>query len=89
MLSSFRASLFATASGWSRSVYSISLSERLGLEGPDFETTTDGFIRIGISHYNTIEEIDTLLGVLDDSPRNARMPRGVSPWLTGKAMAEP
>ncbi|MBL4542030.1 MAG: hypothetical protein JKP97_09505 [Rhodobacteraceae bacterium] len=66
MLSSFRASLFATASGWSRSVYSISLSERLGLEGPDFETTTDGFIRIGISHYNTIEEIDTLLGVLDD-----------------------
>ena len=51
---------------WSRSVYSISLSERLGLEGPNFENTSDGFIRIGISHYNTIEEIRTLLGVLDE-----------------------
>lgn len=44
---------------WSRSVYSISLSERLGLE------ETGGFIRAGIAHYNTSTEIDKLLQVLD------------------------
>ncbi len=45
---------------WSRSVYSISLSERLGLE------QTGGFIRVGFVHYNTPEEIDTLLEALDN-----------------------
>jgi cysteine desulfurase family protein (TIGR01976 family) len=44
---------------WSRSVYSISLSERLGLE------KTGGFIRVGFAHYNTFEEVDTLLEKLD------------------------
>ena len=44
---------------WSRSVYSISLSERLGLE------KTGGFIRVGFVHYNTLEEIDRLLEALD------------------------
>lgn len=44
---------------WSRSVYSISLSERLGLE------QTGGFIRVGFVHYNTFEEVDTLLEKLD------------------------
>lgn len=47
---------------WSRSVYSISLSERLGLEN------TGGFIRVGIVHYNTPKEINTLLGALDSYP---------------------
>jgi cysteine desulfurase family protein (TIGR01976 family) len=45
---------------WSRSVYSKSLSERLGLE------QTGGFIRLGVAHYNTAAEIDTLVGALDD-----------------------
>ena len=44
---------------WSRSVYSISLSERLDLE------KTGGFIRVGLVHYNTPEEIDRLLELLD------------------------
>ena len=44
---------------WSRSVYSISLSERLGLEN------TGGFIRAGIVHYNTPREVDTLVDFLD------------------------
>lgn len=44
---------------WSRSVYSVSLSERLGLEN------TGGFIRVGFVHYNTPEEIDRLLQLLD------------------------
>ncbi len=45
---------------WSRSVYSISLSERLGLED------TGGFIRVGFIHYNTFEEVDFLLKCLDE-----------------------
>jgi cysteine desulfurase family protein (TIGR01976 family) len=45
---------------WSRSVYSISLSERLGLE------EKGGFIRVGFIHYNTDEEVETLLKALDD-----------------------
>jgi cysteine desulfurase family protein (TIGR01976 family) len=45
---------------WSRSVYSISLSERLGLE------KTGGFIRVGFIHYNTDWELEKLLNTLDD-----------------------
>lgn len=44
---------------WSRSVYSKSLSERLGLEN------TGGFLRIGLVHYNTRQEIDHFFEVLD------------------------
>ncbi|MBI4079028.1 MAG: cysteine desulfurase-like protein [Candidatus Levybacteria bacterium] len=44
---------------WSRSVYSKSLSDRLGLE------KTGGFIRVGFVHYNTNEEVDRLLDALD------------------------
>jgi cysteine desulfurase family protein (TIGR01976 family) len=54
---------------WSRSAYSVSLSERLGLEisndpgaGPD---RVGSFIRVSFNHYNTVEEIDTLLNALD------------------------
>lgn len=50
---------------WSRSVYSISLSERLGLE------KTGGFLRVGFVHYNTPEEVDTLLEALDSYKRPA------------------
>jgi cysteine desulfurase family protein (TIGR01976 family) len=51
---------------WSRSVYSISLSERLGLEGRDNRGNIEGFIRIGLSHYNTDEEVRCLLRALDE-----------------------
>jgi cysteine desulfurase family protein (TIGR01976 family) len=44
---------------WSRSVYSISLSERLGLE------KTGGFIRVGFVHYNTEDEMKKLISLLD------------------------
>jgi cysteine desulfurase family protein (TIGR01976 family) len=44
---------------WSRSVYSKSLSERLGLE------QTGGFIRVGFAHYNTAQEVDTLMDALE------------------------
>jgi cysteine desulfurase family protein (TIGR01976 family) len=50
---------------WSRSVYSISLSERLGLEGPDNPQNVGGFIRVGLTHYNTFDEIDRLVETLD------------------------
>lgn len=50
---------------WSRSVYSKSLSERLGLEN------TGGFIRVGFAHYNTLSEIDKLSEALSQfSPAN-------------------
>lgn len=55
---------------WSRSAYSVSLSERLGLEisddpgaGPD---RVGSFVRISFNHYNTIEEINELLIALDE-----------------------
>lgn len=44
---------------WSRSVYSVSVSERLGLQD------LGGFIRLGLVHYNTKVELDTTLSVLD------------------------
>jgi selenocysteine lyase/cysteine desulfurase len=37
--------------------------ERLGLE------ENGGAVRIGCAHYNTPEEIDTLLSVLAEAPR--------------------
>lgn len=53
---------------WSRTVYSISLSERLGLETPENRERRGGFIRICLSLYNTQEEVDTLLHVFDTLP---------------------
>ena len=54
---------------WSRSAYSVSLSQRLGLEisndpgaGPD---RVGSFIRISLNHYNTKAEIDKLVSKLD------------------------
>lgn len=46
---------------WSRSVYSRSLNERLGLE----KTGEGGFIRVGLIHYNTSEEVGRFLEALD------------------------
>jgi selenocysteine lyase/cysteine desulfurase len=41
-------------------MYAIGLSERLGLE------SAGGFLRIGLVHYNTLEEIDRLIAALDE-----------------------
>jgi len=54
---------------WSRTVYSISLSERLGLETKENRERRGGFIRIGLNLYNTWDEIETMLQALDNLPR--------------------
>ncbi len=41
-------------------MYALGLSERLGLENQG------GFLRIGMVHYNTAEEIERLLRALDE-----------------------
>jgi len=45
---------------WNGNMYAIGLSERLGLE------ERGGFLRIGLVHYNTFDEIDRLLKALDE-----------------------
>ena len=44
---------------WNGNMYAVELSERLGLE------ERGGFLRLGLVHYNTAEEIEELLRVLD------------------------
>jgi cysteine desulfurase family protein (TIGR01976 family) len=44
---------------WHGNMYALNLSERLGLE------VRGGFLRLGLVHYNTLEEIDHLLAALD------------------------
>jgi cysteine desulfurase family protein (TIGR01976 family) len=48
---------------WDGNFYALAVTERLGLEGKG------GLLRVGLAHYNTAEEVDTLLGVLSDLPR--------------------
>jgi len=48
---------------WDGNFYALAITERLGLE------EHGGLVRVGLAHYNTAEEIDTLLGVLADMPR--------------------
>jgi cysteine desulfurase family protein (TIGR01976 family) len=48
---------------WSGNFYALAVTERLGLEGQG------GLLRLGLAHYNTADEVDTLLGVLADLPR--------------------
>lgn len=45
---------------WHGNMYALSLTERLGLE------QHGGFLRLGLVHYNTVEEIDRLLAALDE-----------------------
>src|SRR5439155_13122762 len=47
---------------WSGNYYALRLMEELGLEAEG------GAVRIGLAHYNTVEEIDYLLASLDDIP---------------------
>ena len=46
---------------WDGNYYAINLTERLGVE------QNGGFLRIGLVHYNTEEEVDRLLDVLDQA----------------------
>jgi selenocysteine lyase/cysteine desulfurase len=48
---------------WDGNFYALNLTERLSLEA------NGGLLRVGLAHYNTAEEVDTLLGVLADMPR--------------------
>ncbi len=48
---------------WDGNFYALPVTERLGLED------SGGLVRIWLAHYNTAEEVDTLLGVLADMPR--------------------
>ncbi len=50
---------------WSGNYYALRLMERLGLEGEG------GAIRFGLAHYNTPEEITTVLDILHSVPRHA------------------
>lgn len=45
---------------WSGNFYAVAVTERLGLEA------TGGFVRAGLVHYNTREEVDYCLSVLCD-----------------------
>jgi cysteine desulfurase family protein (TIGR01976 family) len=45
---------------WSGNMYALPLTERLGVE------EKGGFLRIGLVHYNTADEIDTFLSALDE-----------------------
>jgi cysteine desulfurase family protein (TIGR01976 family) len=44
---------------WNGNLYALGLSERLGLE------EGGGFLRLGLVHYNTADEVDQLLAALD------------------------
>jgi cysteine desulfurase family protein (TIGR01976 family) len=45
---------------WNGNFYALGLTEKLGIE------TSGGFLRIGLVHYNTLEEIHRLLKALDE-----------------------
>ncbi len=45
---------------WNGNMYALELTERLGLE------EHGGLLRLGLVHYNTVEEIETLLQALDE-----------------------
>ena len=48
---------------WDGNYYAQNLTERLGVEA------TGGFLRVGLAHYNTLEEVDSLLGALREIAR--------------------
>jgi selenocysteine lyase/cysteine desulfurase len=45
---------------WDGSFYALNLTERLGVEN------SGGLLRIGLVHYNTIDEVDRLLAALNE-----------------------
>ena len=48
---------------WSGNYYALNLMERLGLEDHG------GAVRVGLAHYNTVEEVDRLVAALQDVPK--------------------
>jgi len=48
---------------WDGNYYALRLTERLGVE------SSGGMLRIGLVHYNTAEEVDRLLGALNEIAR--------------------
>jgi cysteine desulfurase family protein (TIGR01976 family) len=48
---------------WAGNFYALAVTRRLGLEGQG------GLLRVGLAHYNRADEVDTLVGVLEDLPR--------------------
>jgi len=44
---------------WNGNFYAVSISERLGVE------QSGGLVRIGLAHYNTIDEVDRCLAAID------------------------
>jgi len=48
---------------WSGNYYALGLMERLGLE------ERGGAVRVGLAHYNTLEEVDRLIATLQDVPK--------------------
>jgi selenocysteine lyase/cysteine desulfurase len=45
---------------WDGSYYALAVTERLGVE------ESGGMVRVGIAHYNTDNEVDRLLAVVND-----------------------
>jgi len=43
---------------WDGNYYALNVTEQLGVE------STGGFLRIGLVHYNTMEEVERMLGAL-------------------------
>jgi cysteine desulfurase family protein (TIGR01976 family) len=48
---------------WDGNYYALAVTERLGVE------ESGGMVRVGIAHYNTGQEVDRLLAVVDDLAR--------------------
>jgi len=48
---------------WNGNFYAPAVTEHLGLQD------RGGLVRVGLAHYNTAREVDTLIGVLADMPR--------------------
>jgi selenocysteine lyase/cysteine desulfurase len=44
---------------WNGNFYALSISERLGVE------PSGGLVRLGLAHYNTLDEVDRCLAVID------------------------
>jgi cysteine desulfurase family protein (TIGR01976 family) len=52
----------ANVFAWDGNFYALAVTERLGLEDKG------GLLRVGLAHYNTDDEVETLLGMLADMP---------------------
>jgi selenocysteine lyase/cysteine desulfurase len=50
---------------WDGNYYALAVTERLGVE------ESGGMVRVGIAHYNTLEEVDRLLAVVSELAKPA------------------